>query len=243
MAQPHSSAGTISEITDPGWKDLYRIGGIISFIGVGINLFAIMAFFIWPYKPGFTSTVNILTTLQNDRLGGLMALDVVILVGTLLYSLPLLALYVALKRVNESYALIALFLGAIAIVALIPARPISELVLLSNQYATAATEVLKSRYLAAGEALLALFSGTAWLVNVIFSSLSSLISSLLMLRSNIFSKATAYVGIISNLAALGFFIPGVGILLLFIATLGAPLLQFLIGRGLLRLAQGKPTAA
>ncbi len=228
---------------DPRWQDLYRIGGFASFAGVLITVLAVIAFVIWPYKPGFTSTEDVFATLQSDRLGGLFALDLLYIVGSLVSILPLLALYVALKRVNESYALIALGLGLVAIVSLILARPIAEVVLLSDRYAAATTDSAKSQYLAAGETLLAFFNGTAWLVNVVFASLSSLISCLLMLRSKLFSKATAYIGIVSNISALGFFIPVVGMLLLFLATLGGVVLQVLIGRTLLRLGLSEPTVS
>jgi hypothetical protein len=227
----------IVETADPRWKDLYRIGGITSITLAILVIIAVIAFFIWPYKPSLTSTINVFTTLQNDRLGGLIALDLPFIVGTLLSVIPLLALYAAPKQVNESYALIALTFGIIAVVSLIPARPISELVSLSDGYAAATTNAARSQYLAAGEALLVFFNGTAWLVDIVFSSISGLIISFLMLRGRIFSKATAYPGIIINIAALGFFIPIMGLLSLFLATLGGVLWQFMAGRRLLQLAQ------
>ena len=61
---------------------------------------------------------------------------------------------------NESYALLALVLGLIAAVLIVPARPISELFSLSELYAAATTDAARSQYLAAGEAILALFDGT-----------------------------------------------------------------------------------
>ncbi len=225
---------------DPRWQDLYRIGGLASLVGVVITVLAVIAFLIWPYQPGFTSTEDVFATLQSDRLGGLFALDLLFIVGSLVSILPLLALYVALRRVNESYALIALGLGLVGIVSLIPARPIAEVALLSDRYAAATTDAAKSHYLAAGETLLALFNGTAWLVSIVFVSVSSLISCLLMLRSKIFSKATAYIGIVSNVSALGFLIPVVGMVFLFLATLGGAVFQVLIGRTLLRMGLSKP---
>ena len=228
---------------DPRWVDLYRIGGITCIILALLVVFAVIAFFIWPYKPGFTSTLNIFTTLQNDLLGGLISLDVFFIAGTLLSILPLLALYVALKPVNESYALIALTFGLIAVVSLIPARPISELVFLSNRYAAAADDNARNQALAAGEAMLAFFNGTAWMVNIVLAAVSGLISSLLMLRGMIFSKATGYLGMICNIATLCFFIPIIGIPLLFISTLGGAIWQLMVGRRFLQLAQGKPAAS
>ena len=232
-----SSEMVAGEVAETRWQDLYRIGGIASFVGVALVIFAIVAFFIWPYQPGYTSTAEIFATLQENLWSGLAALDLLFILGTLLSTLPMLALYASLKRVNESYALIALALGLIGIVSLIPARPIAEMVQLSNQYAAATTDAVRSQYLAAGDALLALFNGTAWLVNIVLVSVSSLISCLLMLRSHAFNKATAIVGIASNAAALCFFIPVVGIPLLFVATIGAVAFQFLVGLALNRLAR------
>lgn len=235
MSQLQSNEITDTETADPRWKDLYKIGGVTAIIEVIIPLLAVIAFFIWPYTPGFTSTESVFTAIQNDRLGGLMALDFFLLVG-ILFSIPLfLALYVALKRVNESYALIALAFGLISVVSIIPARPIAELFTLSDLHAATATDVARSHYLAAGEALLALFNGTAWLVCMFFNAVSFLISSFLMLRSNIFSKATAYVGVIVNTSTMFGLLPVIGLVFLFLATLGGIIWCILLARGFFQL--------
>ena len=40
------------------WKDLYRIGFISCIASFILILFAIVAYFIWPYIPGETSVVS-----------------------------------------------------------------------------------------------------------------------------------------------------------------------------------------
>jgi hypothetical protein len=227
------------ETADPRWKDLYRIGGIASLLLAGLIAFAVIAYFIWPYTPGFASTEDIFAALQTDRLGALFSLDVMMLVTAPIDIFLFLALYVALKRVNESFALIALVLGLMAIALLIPTKPLAELVFLSEQYATATTETAKSQYLAAGEALLTLAGGTAWINFSLFGNISFLLSSVLMLRSKSFGKATAYIGIVNSIFALGIIIPvfviqaicGLG------ATLVGTLWFVLLGRGFFRLGK------
>jgi hypothetical protein len=228
-----------TDIVDSRWKDLYRIGGVSSLLLAGLIAFAVIAYFIWPYTPGFASTEDIFVTLHTDRLGALFSLDVMMLVTAPIDILLFTALYVALKRVNESYALIALVLGLLAIALLIPTKPLAELVFLSEQYAAATTETARSQYLAAGEALLTLSGGTAWINFSLFSNISFLLSSLLMLRSKNFGKATAYIGIVNSIFALGIIIPvfviaaicGLG------ATVVGTLWFVLLARGFFRLGK------
>lgn len=203
-----------------------------------VIVLGIVTYFIWPFTLGNETTESILLFLQSDRLGGLISLDIFLFVGNLFSITLFLALYVSLKQVNESYALIALALGLIAVVLLIPSRPIFELFTLSKLYSTAATEAAKSQYLAAGESLLALFNGTNWFMNTLLGGISLLISSVLMLRSNIYSKSTAYVGIITNAVVCGFFIPGIGVLLLFLSLPGYMIWYFLLARKFFQMVRG-----
>ncbi len=228
---------------DLRWKDLYKIGAISLIIIVMLLTFAIIAFFIWPYKPGVSSTVDVFTMLHNNMMSGLLSLDIPMVIIELITILPLLSLYVALKQINESYALIALVIGLVAIILIIPTRPLSELVFISGKYASATTEAEKNQYIAAGEVLLTVFKGTSWMVFTVFSGVSCLISSLLMLKSNIFSKATAYVGIITSTPGFLFFVPIIGIPILFIGTLSGIIWYILIARTFIRLGWQKTTVS
>jgi len=209
-----------NKVADPQWKELYRIGGIVAVTTIILILLVIVTYPIWPYLPGTTSTENIFAAIQANRLGGLISLDFILLINNLIGVLLFVAMYVSLKQVNESYALIALVLGLFAAVLIIPARPIFELLSLSDLYTTAISDANKDQYLLAGEALLAHFDGTAFKVNTFLGGFSLLISSILMVRSNFFSKSTAYVGIATNLAVCGFFLPGIGTALLFLSVPG-----------------------
>jgi len=207
--------------SDHRWKDLLTVGGIACIVSELVILFGIVAYFIWPYMPGYTTTAQIFSFIQADPLGGLMALDFFLLIGNLGSILIFLALYISLRRINESYALIALVLGLVAMILIVPARPIAEMFTLSNLYTSAVTETARSQALAAGDALHSLFNGTGWIVNTVFGGISLLISSILMLRSRVFGKAAAWVGIVTNVAVLLFFLPGqIGTLLLFLSLPG-----------------------
>jgi hypothetical protein len=215
---------------DPRWKDLYKMAGIAAIVSELVILLGIVTYFIWPYSPGINTTESIFLLLQSDPFGGMVSLDLFLFVGNLFSIFLFLALFVSLKHVNESFALIALAVGVIGLVLLIPSRPIFELFFLSGRYAAATTEAAKNQYLAAGDALLALFDGTGWFMNTLLGALSLLVSSLLMLRSKIYSKTTAFAGIITNLVVCGFFIPVLGKFLLFLSLPGYMIWYFLLAK-------------
>jgi hypothetical protein len=203
------------------WKGLYQLGGWAAIASEVILILGIVTFFIWPYAPGRLSTQEIFEFLQSNPLGGLVALDLFLVLGNLLWIFLLLAFYISLRPVSEAAALVAVTLGLIAVAMIVPARPIIEMFNLSELYAAAATETARSHYLTAGEALVAIFDGTAWVFNMLVGGSAMILNSVLMLRNPAFGKGTAWVGIVTNLAVFLFFLPGgVGMLLLFLSLPG-----------------------
>ena len=197
-----SESITAAEFADPRWRELYLIGGVCGILMSALTILAIVIYFIWPYKPGLTSAQDIFTTLQSDPWNGLMSLDFFMIVVTVLTIPFFLALYLALHKVNDSLALLALVFGMFSCLIILPARPIAEMFDLSARYAAATTDATRSQYLAAGEALSTLFNGTAWMLYFLTFSVDLMISSILMLRARAFSRATAYLGILLNVGLL-----------------------------------------
>lgn len=226
---------------DTRWKELYTLAGVAAIVSEVVILLGIVGYIIWPYAPGTKSTESIFLLLQSDPLGGLVSLDLLLLVSNIFGILLFLAFYVSLRQVNESYALIALALGLVGVVLLVPSRPIVELFALSGRYAAATTEAAKGELLGAGAALLALFDGINWFMNTLLGGISLLISSVLMLRSAVYSRRTAYVGILTNIVVCGFFIPVLGKIFLFLSLPGYLIWYFLLARTFLRMA--KPVKA
>jgi hypothetical protein len=145
---------------------------------------------------------------RDNELAGLLAFEILFVVNAALGIATTLALYVALRRVSESLMAIATALGLVEAVAFIVARPALEMLYLSNQYADASTDAQRAALLAAGEALLATFHGTAFHVGINLFSIYYLIVSIVMLRSNIFGRATAYTGIVAAILNWGLYVPG-----------------------------------
>lgn len=235
MHEVKSNQGKTTERADPRWKELYRVGALACLAFPVSIIIAIIIFFIWSYAPGTTTVADIFGVLQNNRLAGLLSLEVQVILLLLVMPLYMLAVYGALKRANESYALIALVLGLMGVVLWLVARPVAEMVYLSERYAAATSEAVRRQYLAAGETFYALFDGTAWLLSQVLIAISSLINSLLMVRGAVFSKATAYVGIGLSVIGLGFWLPGIGVILSLLGTMGGVVWYLLMARDFYRM--------
>jgi hypothetical protein len=204
----------------PG-KNIFRFGSIAAIMSALSIAFAIVAYFIWPYKGNTSSIEDIFSVLQTDRIGGLIALDVSMLIIGPITIVMFLAIFSVVRRVDEPIALLALILNLMAIALVIVCRPLVELVMLSDQFALATDANEKSRILAAGEVLRTQLDGTAWAVQTAFLMIAGLINNTLMLRTAYFKKRTAWTGIVISAIGLPFFLPEIGVLFLFLNTIGS----------------------
>ena len=85
--------------------------------------------------------------------------------------------------------------------------------------------------------MLATYQGTAFHVSYVLGSVAGIIIGAVMLRSNIFSRVTAYAGILGNVVGFGLYVPTIG---LFLSVISGPILwiwYILIARRLLQLGR------
>jgi hypothetical protein len=206
--QSLQSNETYAEITDSSWNWLYKIGGAAALLSVVFFPIQIAVFIISP-PPG--TVIGWFRLFQENKLIGLLDLDLLLIADQILAILILLALYAALRRANESFMAIGVTLGLVAAVLFIASNPAFEMLALSDQYAAAETEVQRTVLLAAGQAMLVTWQGSAFQVSYLIGSIALIVISAVMLRSKLFSKATAYIGILANVIALGLYVPVVGV--------------------------------
>jgi hypothetical protein len=186
---------TISEIADQQWKSLCRISATVALIMVAIVPLQTYIFITWPPP---STALGYFTLFQNNWLLGLLDLDLLLVVNNVLLILIYLALYIALRRTNQALMTIGLILSFVGVAAYFSSNTSFEMLSLSKQYAIATTEAEKSVFLAAGQGMLAVYTGTAFNVYYILNALALLIFAFVILRSNIFSKATAYSAILAG---------------------------------------------
>jgi hypothetical protein len=245
-----------TETPDSAWKSLYMVGGAAALIagvifrrnlGVEISLFS-------KYTPPATVS-DWFTLLQSNRLIGISYLNFFDVIDYALVGLMFLALYAALRHINKSYMAIATVLSLVGIATYFASNTAFSMVSLSNQYTVATTDAQRAMYLAAGQAMLAINDignpGTQPSTGIYMSSLliaiAGMITSIVMLRSDMFSRATAYVGILASTFDLVYciafaFVPVINADLVAISTIPAAGLllmiwHILIGRRLFQLGQ------
>jgi hypothetical protein len=222
MDKPEANAESPAPNTkDRAWKALYITGGIAALLAVfvfrrnlGAELGLLSSFGVLPGVPAASpgSAAAWFDLLQNSPLVGLTFLNFFDVVEYTLLGLVFLAVYVALRDSRKSAMLIAIACGLSGITVALASNQAFAMLALSRQYAAATDDVQRSIFQAAGEALLAannpnaIDQGTGALVSYLLVLIAGLIISIVMLRSDIFSKATAVVGILANGIALFYFI-------------------------------------
>lgn len=217
------------------WKALYTISGICALIMVALIPLQIIVYLIWRIPE---TAIESFLLFQENKLYGLLSLELLYLISNVL-SLPLFpAMYTVLKTVNKPVMAIATILGLISAGLIFTARPTFDMLYLSNQYASATTDVQRAIFLAAGEAKLTLIYGTAQQAHYVLGSLALLFISIVMLRSEVFPKTTAYFGLIANVLVFGLYLPVIGVYLSILSVFPfTTLWLILVGIQLLKLAR------
>ena len=251
MKENHQVAN--AKNNDSAWRVLYIVGGIAALTAVlvfrryfsvelmqfqGFGLFNVPD--VWP-----ASAEAWFVLFQESRFVGLALFDLFDLVNYGLVGLIFLALYGALREVSKSGMLLAMACGFVGIAVYYASNQTFAMLNLSSRFAAATSEVERALFLAAGEALLAIHQhGTGIQLSLFLVLLAGLIISIVMLRSKIFNRATAIVGILANGFGLGYFI-GLALMLEYswiFPTISAPfrmIWYILIAIKLFQLARAK----
>ena len=179
------------------WNKLYRIGALAPILTL---VFYISEFALIPWDEFPTSPAEWFILFQRSKFLGLFYLNALDIFSITLLGLMFLALFMALRKTEQVLMLVATFFGLLgAGVFVVPRVAMLSLLTLSDHYAVAATEVERTRLLAAGETLGALGTPTPQTVGFFFMAIGVLILSFVMLRNPQFNKITAWLGILASL--------------------------------------------
>lgn len=226
---------THAEADDSLWKSLYKVGAVAALTVLVLMSIQIVVLIVWPPPSTVIGWFNLF---QTNKLVGLLDMDLLLIVDYALLGLVFLAFWTVLRRVNQSFMAIALVFELVGIATYFASTAAFEVLSLSNQYALAATDAERSVLLAVGQVMFAIWQGTAFNISYIISAIALLIVSVIMVRSSIFSKVTAYMGI---LASLLMFVPptvgSIGVFLSLISLIPTAIWLILIARKFFQLSR------
>jgi len=178
---------------------LFKIAGISAILMAVLIPMQILVFILAPPPATVTGWVELF---HKNTLVGLIDADLLLIVDQVLIGMILLSLFIVLRKSNPSYTLIAFILGILGIASYMASTMAFELLSLSNQYAVASSAEQKTTLLAAGQVLLLNWQGTAFDVGYVLEGISLTILGFVMLKSNIFSRVTALIGLIVGFISL-----------------------------------------
>jgi hypothetical protein len=205
---------------DPAYRNLYKGGAVAALIAAAAFRRNMDAEYMLLRGLGLIksgpatapgSVLGWLELLQGNRLLGLVFLNVFDMVNYALVGLLFLALYFALRRRGQAGMTIAAALSLVSVSAYFASNQAFTMLSLSKQYAAASTDVHRAMLLAAGQATLAIhnkasFQGGGLYLSFLLVSLAGLLISAVMLRSDVFRRATAYAGLLANGFGLGYYL-------------------------------------
>lgn len=110
--------------------------GVAAIIAEAVLLIEIIIFTVWPLP---ASVMGYFTLFESNSLIGLLDFHLLEVVAYVLFIPMFLAIYVTIRRTNESYMLLATILAIIWITVFFATNNPFPMLSLSNQYATATT--------------------------------------------------------------------------------------------------------
>jgi hypothetical protein len=223
-----------AETIKSGWHWLYKVGAAAALFSVLIIPIQLIVFSSVP-EP--TTAVGWFTLFQDNKFVGLLSFEILFVVNAVFGVATTLALYVALRRANQSAMAIALAFGLVGTVCIIVARPGIDMLYLSDQYAAATTDAQRSLFLAAGEGMVALRHGTMFHVSYNLANIVLILVPLVMLQGQLFGKLTAYAGILAGVIGFGLYVPTVGVFISVLSVLFYAVFLVLVARKLFQLGR------
>ncbi len=190
---------TRESAVDPTWRSLYRAGGISVAIYIILGMIVPAVLLL---SSSYDAGMDGIATLEYiaSHKSWWIIIQALTLGPSVLAIIPFIALYVALKHVNKSYAAIGTVFAIASEVLFLAYFPVvNGLVYLSDQYVAASTATQRAAFASAAEALVA--QNNAYGPSEIILVAGILILSIIMLKG-VFHKSIAYLGMATFAAAI-----------------------------------------
>lgn len=180
------------------WNLLYKIAAFSALAIIAIFAVQVVLLVLSPPPSFYETTPAHMTAwfhlIQKNPLLGFLSLDALMLFDYLLYIPIYLAIYVALKETERSLVALGAVSAFIGTAMYFSGNPSFSMLSLGLNYSSAQNEAQRASFVAAGQAVLASIQ-TPFNVSYVLLGVAGLILSVAMLRTSVFSRSIAYVGL------------------------------------------------
>ena len=167
------------------------------YLSIAMLLLIPLQILVYVLVPPPATVAGFFALYRSQPFLGLLSLDFLYLFSNSIVIVLYLALAALLWEERPAIILPALVLGLVGLASYYPSNPSFEMLTLSARYALAAPSE-QSIFLAAGEALLAGYTGTAFDVYYVLSTVCLLLFSYAILQSPRFHRRVGIVGLVSG---------------------------------------------
>ncbi|MDF2822415.1 MAG: hypothetical protein K0R15_2863 [Clostridiales bacterium] len=176
------------------FQPLYRVA---QFLALAMLILIPIQIIIFVLAPPPDTVKGFFELYQQNPFLGLLSLDFLYLFNNMIIIIIYLALFVLLYQERPVTVLLALILGLIGIACYYPSNPAFEMLTLSKQYFHALPDQ-QTIYLAAGEAIMAGYTGTTFNVYYVLSTMCLLLFAYALIKSHKFKKSVGLWGLASG---------------------------------------------
>jgi hypothetical protein len=218
-------------------ESIYRIGG---WAAAGAVVLVLVNGIFLMFNPIPDTVLGHFQQIEQNKVVGLVNLDLAMLISEALLVAVYIALYTAMRRASRALASVGIGVALSGVLLYFAVNPTFSFLYLSDQYATASTAPQRASLLSAGEALWANYQGTGFGIAYLMAALATLLFSVAMLRSRVFNRATGIFGLVFGAAMLIPPLPAlgtVGVVASYISLLPMIGFEVLIAWRLLHLAR------
>lgn len=173
------------------WRGLYLSAGVSALFMTALIVTQIAVYAIW-MPP--SDAEGMLALMGRSPALGLLSMDLLYLVDSVLLVIIYLGLYIALRPTGESPMLIATALGIIGVAAYFASNPAFEMLYLGRAYAAAAAPEERAAVVAAARGFMEGYKGTAFNVYYVLNTLYLFVMTPVMRKSGIFGKTAVISG-------------------------------------------------
>ena len=180
------------------WNIIYKIGGAAALSAVLVGLVEMAITFLPGGNTVQETVADWFTLFQNNGFMGLRDLGLLNIFLTFLLVPIYFALYATFRDdPDQPYAALATITALLGAVVFLATNRAFPMLALSQQYAAATSETQRAVLEAAGQSMLSVGQShtPGTFLGFLLTETAGIAISLVMLRSNLFNKATAYAGI------------------------------------------------